>query len=83
MIPDDIYYEFIKQLPNKSLQLLLRMYNNICTNDNFPEMWRQSLSIPNSKPGMDETDSENDRPIWMADLIPGNKRLNKLLPICF
>lgn len=30
--PDDVHYQFMKQLPNKSLQVLLKFYNNIFGN---------------------------------------------------
>ena len=57
--PDNIHYQFLKQLPNKPLQLLLKLLNNIWTNDDFLDLWRQSFIIPILKPGKDDSEPGN------------------------
>lgn len=67
--PDDIHYQFIKQLPNKLLELLLNLYNNIWTSSNFLDMWGQSFIIPIPKSGKDDTDSERYRLIALLSCL--------------
>lgn len=63
MDPQDIHYEFINQLPNKTLQMFFKIYNYIWRNGNFTEMWIQSFIIPIPNPGKYKKDAENFRPI--------------------
>ena len=57
--PDEIHYEFLKQLPDISLLFLLDIYNDIWSSGNVPHLWKQSTVIPIPKPGKDSTDPTN------------------------
>ena len=35
--PDEVHYSFLKQIPQKSLEHLLKIYNNIWTGKQFPK----------------------------------------------
>ena len=43
--PDEIPYEFLKQLPKISLQYLLQIFNNIWHSGNIPNSWKQATII--------------------------------------
>ena len=49
--PDEVRYSFLKQIPSKSLELLLEIYKNIWTGKQFPKSWKQATVIPIPKPG--------------------------------
>ena len=57
--PDEVHYSFLKQIPQKSLELLLEIYNNIWTGKQFPKSWKQTTIIPIPKPGKNPSYSEN------------------------
>ena len=67
--PDNIHYQFLKQLPEKSLQLLLNIFNNIYNNGIFPPIWQQATVIPVPKPDKDHTDASNYRPIALTSCL--------------
>ena len=67
--PDEIHYNFIKQLPPESLHLLLKMYNKIWTNREFPEAWKQATIIPIPKPGKNSSNPESYRPIALTSCL--------------
>ena len=39
--PDEIYYQFLKLLPDVSLDLLLLLLNNLWQSQDFPDGWRE------------------------------------------
>ena len=49
--PDEIHYEFLKQLPWRSLDYLLAALNEIWESSKFSESWRVATIIPIPKPG--------------------------------
>ena len=63
--PDEVHYEFLKQLPSKSLKLLLRIYNKLWTEGKFPDIWRQITVIAIPKQGKDISDLQN---YWLISL---------------
>ena len=60
--PDEIHYEFLKQLPSCSLDFLLQAFNEVWVSGKFPTSWKQATIIPIPKPGKDSTDPSNYRP---------------------
>ena len=46
--PDEIHYEFLKNLPQNSLNYLLTIFNDIWINSKLPESWKIAtiISIP-------------------------------------
>ena len=67
--PDEIHYSFLKQIPQKSLELLLETYNNIWTGKQFPKSWKQAMIIPIPKPGKNTSYPENYRPIALTSCL--------------
>lgn len=64
--PDQIHYEFIKQLPQESLKYLLNIFNNIWTTGKFPKIWRESIIIPILKEG---NNPQSYQPIALANCL--------------
>ena len=66
---DDIHYQFLKHLPFRSLDSLLRMYNQIWHTCILPDSWNEAIVIPIPKPGKDSTNPANYRPIALTSCI--------------
>jgi len=66
---DSISYSMIRNLPGYAKQLLLKIFNKIWMEENFPAMWRQSLIIPFVKPGKERTSPESYRPIALTSCV--------------
>ena len=66
--PDEIHYEFLKQLPSCSLDFLLQAFNEVWVSGKFPS-WKQATIIPIPKPGKDNTDPSNYRPIALTSCL--------------
>ena len=67
--PDEIHNEFLKQLPDKSVKCLLKLYNNIWVNSTFPETWRQSIIVLIPKSGKDTSNPQNYQPITLTSWL--------------
>ena len=67
--PDEIHYEFLKQLPSCSLDFLLQAFNEVWVSGKFPTSWKQATIIPIPKPGKDSTDPSNYRPIALTSCL--------------
>ena len=67
--PDEIHYQLLKHLPEKTLQILLDIFNYIFSTGNFPDSWREATIIPVPKPGKDHTDPANYRPIALTSCV--------------
>src|SRR3989442_15759036 len=66
--PDNIHYQFLKHLPEVSLQLLLHLLNNIWTSGDFPVQWQPGIVIPIPKPDKVYTDPNSYRPIALVSV---------------
>ena len=64
--PDDIHYQFLKHLPDTSLSVLLKTFNGIWETGNVPKSWKEATIIPIPKPGKDNTNPNNYRPIALT-----------------
>ena len=65
--PDEIHYEFLKNLPSCSLDFLLQAFNDeVWVSGKFPSSWKQATIISITKPGKDNTDPSNYRPIALT-----------------
>lgn len=69
MGPDDIHYEFFNQLPDISLTYLLDIFNNIWTNSNISNLWKQAIIIPILKTKKDPSTPSNYRPISLISCL--------------
>ena len=47
----DIHYQFLKRLPDVSIELLLLLLNNTWQLQDFPDGWREGTVIPVPKLG--------------------------------
>ena len=67
--PDEIHYEFLKQLPRRSLDYLLAALNEIWESSKFPDSWRVATIIPIPKPGKNSLFPSNYRPIELTSCL--------------
>ena len=67
--PDEIHYEFLKQLPRRSLDYLLAALNEIWESSKFPDSWRVATIIPIPKPGKNSLYLSNYRPIALTSCL--------------
>ena len=67
--PDSIHYQFLKHLPEPSLQLFLLLLNRIWTGDPFPDSWLESTVIPLLKPGKEAINPRSYRPITLTSCL--------------
>ena len=67
--PDEIHYEFLKQLPSCYLDFLLQAFNEVWVSGKFPISWKQATIIPIPKHGKDNTDPSNYRPIALTSCL--------------
>ena len=67
--PDEVHYSFLEQIPQKSLKLLLKIYNNIWTGKQFPKSWKQATIIPIPKSRKNISYSENYLPIALTSCL--------------
>ncbi|KAJ4446505.1 hypothetical protein ANN_13201 [Periplaneta americana] len=64
--PDNIPYEFLKQLPPDGVLYLYEVYNYIWSKQVFPDQWRNVIIIPILKPDKNRSAPENYRPIALT-----------------
>lgn len=64
--PDKIPNILIKNLPRRGMETLLKIYNKIWENDVFPKIWKKAIVVPVPKPGRDQSNSDNYRPISLT-----------------
>ena len=67
--PDEIHYQFLKHLPSISLEFLLQVFNEVWVSGGFPTSWKEATIIPIPKPGKDNTDPSNYRPIALTSCL--------------
>ena len=67
--PDDIHYQMLKHLPLTCLSILLSIFNKVWETGVFPLSWREAIVIPVAKPGKDNSDPSNYRPIALTSCI--------------
>ncbi len=67
--PDEIHYEFLRQLPSKSLEYLLTTLNDIWKNGKLPESWKLATIIAIPKPGKNNLYASNYRPIALTSRL--------------
>lgn len=60
---DNIHYEFVQKMQKKNKGTMLKMFNNIWLNDQFPNSWKTAMIIPIHKQGKDPKKAVNYRPI--------------------
>ena len=56
-----MHYRMLKHLPEKSLEILLNVFNYIWTTGKFLEDWQYATIIPIPKPGKDPAELNNQK----------------------
>ena len=64
--PDKLHYDFLRHLPDSTLEFMLLTLNDLWTQHIFPEAWRTAQVIPIQKPGKDRRNPGNYRPISLT-----------------
>ena len=59
----------MKHLPDSSLSVLLKTFNDILETGNVPKSWKEATIISIPKPGKDNTNPNNYRPIALTSCI--------------
>ena len=59
----------MKHLPDSSLSVLLKTFNDIWETGDVPKSWKEATIIPIPKPGKDNTNPNNYRPIALTSCI--------------
>ena len=67
--PDEIHYQFLKNLPDVSLDPLLLLLNDLWQSQDFQDGWREATVIPVPKPGKDRMDPNNYRPLALTSCL--------------
>ena len=67
--PDEIHYQLLKHLPRDSLMVLLDIFNDIWASGEIPECWKEATVIPIPKPGKDQKNPSNYRPISLTSCL--------------
>lgn len=75
--PDEIHYTFIKNVSEKGLEILLKIYNEIYDGFYFPDTWKTAWVKPICKPGKSNSDPNNYRPISRTSCL--SKILERIL----
>ncbi len=60
---DEICYEIIKHLSDTSLNIILSLFNKIWKEGKLPTVWKHAIIIPIAKPGKDQSNPLNYRPM--------------------
>ena len=66
---DSIHYQLLTHLPDKTLHVLLAVFNHVWTTGLFPSSWREAEIVPIPKPGKDLSNPNNYRPIALTSCI--------------
>ena len=66
---DQVHYQTLKHLPNKSLESLLEILNDIWITGKFPEEWNKASIIPIPKPNKNHTEATHYRPIALTSCL--------------
>ncbi|OOZ57434.1 hypothetical protein BOW43_12400 [Solemya velum gill symbiont] len=67
--PDDVPYDFLRNLPSPAQTLLLSIFNYIWTTGDIPSIWKEAFVIPIPKPGKDPSNASNYRPISLTSCV--------------
>ena len=67
--PDEIHYQFLKHLPDKTIELLLDIINDIWQSGQLPSTWKEATIIPIPKPNKDHQQPSNYRPIALTSCL--------------
>ena len=66
---DNISFEMLKHVHENSLFYLLDFYNNLFSNEQFPQSWNTAIDLPFLKPGKNPHDPSSYRPIALTSCL--------------
>ena len=66
---EDIRYQFLKHLPESSLQAVLDLMNGIWEAGDMPSIWKLANVIPIPRPGKDNSEPSHYRPIALTNCV--------------
>lgn len=66
---DTVHYDMLKQLPEKSKFVLLKLLNKSWNEGELPTQWKESTIFPLLKPGKDPHEPQAYRPISLTSVI--------------
>ena len=66
---DGVHYQLLTHLPDKTLCLLLHVYNKIWESGSFPSWWREAAIIPIPKHGIDTSNPRKYRPVALTNCL--------------
>ena len=67
--PDNIHCQILKHLPNRTLETLLNILNDIWITGNFPKDWNKATITPIPKPNKNQSEATNYRPIALTSCL--------------
>ena len=67
--PDGLYYQFLTDLPQDCLKILLQLLNTIWLTGKIPSSWKEATVVPIPKPNKDLSDPTNYRPIALTSCL--------------
>ena len=67
--PDRIHYAFLKHMNETQMLEILKLFNYIWVEKDFPKEWTHSLVIPILKPGKPACDPKSYRPIQLTSCM--------------
>ena len=67
--PDKIHYQFLKELPEASTNLVPQVFNDLWNSSDIPKIWKETTFIPIPKPFKDNTNAKNYRPIILSSCV--------------
>ena len=67
--PDNIPYEFIKELPSECTEIILKLFNTVYEQNKIPDSWKHALVLPILKPDKPPNDPTSYRPISLSSCI--------------
>lgn len=66
---DGVHYQLLTHLPDKTVCLLLHVYNKTWESGSFPSWWREAAIIPIPKHGIDTSNPRKYRPVALTNCL--------------
>lgn len=63
---DGVCYKMLAQMTDKTLEIVLKLFNQIWDTGQLPLVWKEAIIVPVLKPGKDPSDPSSYRPIALT-----------------
>ena len=67
--PNNIHYQFLKELHEPSTNFLLQIFHDLLDRGDIPKIWKETTVILIPKPFKDNTNTKNYRPISLSSCV--------------